>query len=158
MRKLLLMMLLYSATLWAGLGDPNTYTLAVPPSKTIPPSPFSLPVPERPSVAPTEPMTVQEPFTAHMDSLRRMKKKIRIVNAEGINGLPVLCHVQIYKTLCQANSIHILTDHNSLTIAPLERSNPSSYVAVSGFSDYFDFRIHGFTPCNLDVSCEYVTP
>lgn len=160
MHKMILAILMfYCAPLWAGLGDPVTYTLTVPPSAVIPPtlSPYSLPVPHRPDIAPTEDIVAEEPFTARLDSLRRMKKKIRVVNAEKIQGLPVLCHAQIRYTLCQANYIQVVTDQDAFIQSPLDRLTPSSYFAISGFTDYFDLGIQGFTPCTVDISCEYIT-
>jgi hypothetical protein len=157
MKKLLWVLLLcYCAPLWAGLGDPMTYSLPRPPNSNVPPTPFDLPVPPRPTTAPTE-HTDSQPFNARLDALWG-PKKIRVQNDNTVAGLSALCHVQIYNSLCQANSLHVLTDQDELLKSPLDRLNPSSYVAVSGFTDYFDLRIQGTTACKIDVSCEYISP
>ncbi|MFA6037370.1 MAG: hypothetical protein WC748_04525 [Legionellales bacterium] len=148
----------YAGAAIAGLGDPYTYTLTKPPVVQIPPTPFDLPVPTRPTIAPSVGMEVQEPFNARLDSLRIKSKKIRVLNAPGIENLPVLCAVRIIKDICQANMLRILTDQAELIQSPLDRLTPSSYVAVGSFTSYFDLSIMGNTPCTVDVSCEYIVP
>lgn len=156
-KNFIILLLLYCAPIWAGLGDPMTYSLPTPPSPTVAPTPFSLPVPTRPTPAPTQHTNPEEPFTARLDTLWG-PKKIRVQNAKTTQNLAALCHVQIYNSLCQGNSLHALTDQGELVKSPLERLNPSSYIAVSGFTDYFDLRIQGNTACTVDVSCEYIVP
>lgn len=157
-KYLLVLCVLFAGAAMAGLGDPYTYTLTKPPVVQIPPTPFDLPVPTRPTIAPSAEMEVQEPFNARLDALRIKSKKIRVLNAPGIENLPVLCEVKIIKDICQSNMLRILTDQAALTQSPLDRLTPSSYVAVGGFTSYFDLSIMGNTPCTLDVSCEYIAP
>ncbi|MGA2654846.1 MAG: hypothetical protein ABSF18_02560, partial [Gammaproteobacteria bacterium] len=157
MKKLLtLIFFIYSTTLWAGLGDPYTYTLAAPQNSNleIPPTPFDLKMPPRPDTENLAELEPEKSFNVRLSSLRR-PHKIRVENAPGIDGMPVLCHVQITKDLCQANYLGITTDYGGFTRVPLNRLNPETYAAVAGFADYFDLHLRGTTPCTLMVSCDY---
>lgn len=156
-KSITIFLLFFCAPVMAGLGDPMTYSLPTPPSPDIAPTPYSLPVPPRPTTAQTQHTNPSEPFNARMDTLWG-PKKIRIQNDKATKGLAALCRVEIYQSLCQANSLHALTDQGELIKSPLERLTPESYVAVSGFTDYFDLRIQGTTACSLNVSCEYIVP
>lgn len=155
-KSLLIGLLFYCTSLWAGLGDPMTYTLSAPPNNTIEPSPFSLPVPTRPTTAHTEHTEAGQPFNARLDTLWG-PKKIRVQHAPNQSGLTAVCNLKIGNSLCQANSMHVLTDQSDLIKAPLEKQS-TNYIAVSNFTDYFDMRIQGNTACKVDVSCEYMTP
>lgn len=148
--------LLYTSCLFAGLGDPYTYTLTNPPKpNTAQPTPFDLIVPPWPTDAPLEHLETEKPFKASLSTLRR-PQTIRVENAPGVVGFPVLCHVQMNKHFCQANYVNIVTDNGEYIRSPIERLTPESYVAVGGFADYFDLGIFGTTPCEVTVSCEYI--
>lgn len=157
-KYLMVLCAFYTSASMAGLGDPYTYTLTKPPVVQVPPTPFDLPVPTRPTIAPSAEMETQEPFNARLDALRIKSKKIRVQNAPGIENFPVLCNVQIVKDICQANMLRVLTDQAALTQSPLDRLTPSSYVAIGNFASYFDISIQGNTPCTVDISCEYIIP
>jgi hypothetical protein len=125
---------------------------------TAEPTPYSMPIPVRPSPAPVEPLPIPDyVLNTTLDSLWS-PKKVRFENIPDVPaGTPVLCEMTMRNSICQANSIHALTDTGVLIKSPLERLTPVSYMAVSNFNNYFDIRIRGTTSCKVDLSCRYLT-